>query len=170
MEETELIRVENAGLILVWPFLRSYFEQLGMLDGDNFKDSESQHRAVYLLQYLVYNEIDFSEYRLPLNKILVGMPLVQPVTPVASLTTVEIEISESLLNGFKANWSKLENSSLAAVQENFMQRDGSLSRSENGYSFKVESTTIDVLMHDISWSFSAIKLLWMQMPLYVDWI
>lgn len=170
MEETDIIRVENAGIILIWPFLTVYFERLGMMEGGNFKDSERQNRALYLLQYLTYAAIDFPEYALPLNKVLSGVPVVHPVIPLASLTSEEIAMSESLLDGFKANWPKMEGSSPVAVQESFLQREGLLSRVENGYNLKVERRGIDILMQEIPWNLSLIKLPWMEKPLQVEWL
>jgi len=67
------VKIFNAGLILFWPFLTRLFEHLSFIKDGNFVNNESRNRAVYLLQYLAYNRIDFPEHHLVLNKLLVEM-------------------------------------------------------------------------------------------------
>lgn len=170
MEITNDVSLTNAGLILLWPFLTTYFERLGMVEDENFVDQESQNRALYLLQNLVYTQIDSPEYALPLNKILVGMRVDNPVHPIESITQEEIELSESLLEGFRGNWSKMQNSSIIAVQESFLQRDGLISLVDEGYILVVDPKTIDILMQEIPYNLSLIQLPWMEKPLFVKWL
>lgn len=50
-----LFEVENAGLVLLSPWLPRLFVTLGYLNEGkrDFKDDESRIRAIFLLQYLV---------------------------------------------------------------------------------------------------------------------
>lgn len=170
MQEEVGIAVDNAGLIIVWPFLTRYFEQLFIVENGEFVDEMSKNRAVFLIQQLVYNKIDFPEYELVLNKILVGWPLENHLSPIAPLTMDEKNLSLSLLNGLKSNWDKVKNSSIEGVQETFIQRQGLLKIREERFELEIEKKGVDVLLNSLSWNISLIKLPWMQKPIYIDWI
>lgn len=161
--------VSNAGLVLLAPFLSTYFDRLGLLEEGQFRDILAKKRAVYLLQYLVFGSTDYQEYELTLNKLLVGLTFEERLEPVEALSDEEIEISESLLNGVIGNWEKLGNSSVAALQETFLQREGVLEFKPDMVILRIEKKGVDVLLHSVPWNFSTVKLSWMSMPLHVDW-
>ena len=171
MDETEFeTYINNAGLILFWPFLTRLFEQLSLLKQGTFVNYESRNRAVYILQYLVYNEINFPEYELVLNKLLVGMPPDVHLEPFIELTDYEKDMTKSLLNGLISNWDKVKNSTPEGFQETFLQRKGVLKFKTEEDSLIIEKKGVDVLMHSIPWNFSVIKLAWMKKTLQVKWI
>jgi len=164
------IKIYNAGLIILWPFLGSYFERLSLTENGKFIDKESRNKAVYLLQYLVYYEVDFPEYELVLNKLLIGMPESEHLMLFDEITEQEEEISRSLLNGLISNWEKVNSSSPEAIQETFLQREGVLVLNEDKIVLKVEKKGVDVLLQTVSWNISIIKLPWMSRPIYIDWL
>lgn len=168
--EDEKIAVSNAGMIILWPFLSTYFESLGLAEQGEFINAESQNRAVYLLQYLVYNQTEFEGYHLSLNKILVGFPIEYQSEKVFNLTEEEVELSRSLMNGLINNWDKVKDSSPFAIQESFFQRDGLLSLHQEEIRLQIEKKGFDILMQSIPWELSLIKLPWMQKPLYIEWL
>ena len=135
-----------------------------------FVSHESQNRALYLLHYVIFNSADFSEYTLTLNKILVGLPIAHPVQPITTITSAEIELSQSMLEGFRSNWSKMQSSSIVAIQETFLKREGILMMREEEYGIQVEKKAVDVLMQDIPWNFNLIALPWMSKPLRIAWL
>jgi hypothetical protein len=164
------INIANAGLVLVWPFLTRYFEQLSLLKGGEFRNSESRNRAIYLLQYLVFNQTDYPEFEMVLNKFMVGMPLKEHLSPLISFTKEEKDLSRSLINGLINNWGKVKNSSIEAIQETFLQRKGLMIIHKEKVTLKINKTGVDILLESISWNISLIKLPWMQKPIYVEWI
>lgn len=164
------IMINNAGLVLYWPFLTQYFEQFEMLNEGEFVDDESKNRAVYLLQYLAFNQIDFPENQLVLNKLLVGMNLDDHISPSFNLTKVEYELSEGLMYGLISNWEKVKNSSPEGIQETFMQREGILNFIEEKIELSVEKRGVDILMEFIPWDINIIKLPWMPNPMIIKWI
>lgn len=168
MEENEIM-VNNAGLIILWPFLTAYFERAGYMQEKTFISSDHQNRAVYALQYLGYMSTDFPEYELPLNKILVGMPVEQTVDPIEALTTEEMELSKSLLNGLIQNWPKVQSSTPEAIQETFIHRQGILKLSSDHLELRVERRGVDILMDTIPWNLTLLKLPWMEKPLHIVW-
>lgn len=169
--ETEMKTIiYNAGLIIVWPFLTRLFEQLSLLKQGDFVNAESRNRAVYLLQYLVYNEINFPEYELVLNKLLSGMPPEIHLEPFVELTAAEKDMTKSLLNGLISNWEKVHNSTPEGIQETFLQREGMLQFKAEEVLLTVEKKGVDVLLQSVPWNLSVIKLSWMQKPIHVEWI
>ena len=162
-------RIGNAGLVLTGPFLTALFMKLGFLEDGRFISDESQSRAAYILQHLAFNHISFAEYDLVLNKILTGIPAHVHLKPITEVSDSEKDLLESLLKGMLSNWSKLNNSSPAALQEAFLQRSGILTFEETSVNLKVESKGLDVLLDSVSWNFKLIKLPWMEKSLQVEW-
>lgn len=76
---------------------------------------------------------------------------------------------ESLLKGMISNWEKLKNSTPDALRETFLQRSGMLEIGSESNILKVEPKGVDVLMGSISWSYSVVKLPWMEKSLEVKW-
>lgn len=169
MNPNERIAVSNAGVIILWPFLSAYFARLGLTENNLFLSTIHQNRAVYLLQYLVYNSVNFSEYDLPLNKILVGMDLTSPVKPISPVTQDEKSLSASLLEGLKQNWPQMHSSSPLAIQETFFIRDGLLTLEDENVTVSVEKRGVDILLQSIPWNLSMINLPWIAAPLRVAW-
>ena len=164
------VKIYNAGLILFWPFLTRLFEHISLLKNGAFINHESMNRAVYILQYLGYNDIDFPEYKLVLNKLLVGMLSQDHLIPFITLTDNEKESTQSLLKGLINNWEKVKNSTPEGIQETFLQREGILRFQTDKVRLVVEKKGVDILLESIPWNISLIKLAWMKMPIYVEWI
>ncbi|SMD45660.1 hypothetical protein SAMN00777080_4320 [Aquiflexum balticum DSM 16537] len=162
-------KINNSGLVLTWPFLTMLFSRLGMLAGNRFKDGKMQNRAVYLLQYLAFGDVDFPEYDLVLNKILVGMPSATHLEPGIVLTDDEKNLSESLLKGMLQNWEKLSTSTVEALQITFLRREGHLVFEDNQIILNVENRGVDALMDSISWNIKMVKLPWMEKPIIINW-
>ena len=170
-EETEfVIKVSNAGLILFWPFLTQFFEQLSLLSNGSFIDEESRNEAGFLLQYLAYDSIDFPEDELVMNKVLVGMLPHETLLPLPPLSEEAKNMAASLLNGLISNWEKVKDSSPEAIRETFLQREGLLRYKEDRIVLTVDKKGVDVLLTSIPWNISLIKLPWMEKPLFVEWI
>ncbi|MFA5329574.1 MAG: contractile injection system tape measure protein, partial [Prolixibacteraceae bacterium] len=163
------IKVHNSGLILFWPFLNRLFEYLNLVKNSAFVNRESMNRAVYILQYLAFNEIDFPEYHLVLNKLLVGMSSDEHLEPFVTLTEDEKEKAQSLLHGLIQNWEKVKNSTPEGIQQTFIQREGMLRFSADKVTLIVEKKGVDVLLASIPWNISLVKLAWMKKPIYVEW-
>lgn len=164
------ISVNNAGLVLIWPFVTRFFEQIDLLENGQFVDEGCRNRAVYLLQYLAYNRIDFPEDQLMLNKLFVGMPVQNYLRPEVKLTQAEIDLAKSLLNGLIINWEKLKESSIEAVQETFIQREGILRNNKKSTKLVIGKKGVDVLLDSLPWNISIIKLPWMEQTIFVEWI
>ena len=164
------VQVYNAGLILYWPFLTRLFEILSFVESGSFVDDESRTRAVYLLQYLASNRVDFQDNQLVLNKLLVGMDVQEILSPIIELTEDEMASAVSLQNGLINNWEKVKNSTPEGIQEAFVQREGILRFDADKITLVVDKHGVDVLVESLPWNISLIKLSWMKKPIYVEWI
>ncbi|QRX82514.1 contractile injection system tape measure protein [Glaciimonas sp. PAMC28666] len=161
--------VENAGMVLLWPFFDHYFRTLGLLEGQQFRDVHSSSRAVKLLQFLVNGDEDPAEHALLLGKILCGMPSCAPLSFCDPVTDLERELSRQLLFSVTQNWDKLKNSSIEALQETFLTRSGTLTRGDDDWTLSVEKKPFDMLLGSLPWGLSTIRLSWMSQVLWVKW-
>lgn len=169
MFNRESIYTSRAGLVLAAPFFPKLFNRLGYLINGIFVDDTTQWRAVQVMEYIVTGYENVEAHDLVLQKLLSGLPIQMPVDPLDELTEQEIEISESMLNGLLNNWPGLEQTSIAALQETFMQREGRLQQEDGQWTLSVEVKTLDFLIDRIPWSIGMIKLPWMKSVLKVEW-
>jgi len=163
--------IQNAGAVLLWPFLDRYFRRLGLLEQNAFRGETERNRAIHLVQYLARGALEIAEHELLLNKILCGAPAEQPLDAVEPVTAEEEELSTQLLQGLIANWTKLRNTSIAGLRQSFLAREGRLLRreSDDAWSLTVSAKTYDLLLDSLPWRFSTIRLPWMQTVLHVKW-
>ncbi|MDZ7962275.1 MAG: contractile injection system tape measure protein [Aulosira sp. DedQUE10] len=169
-EETAGLFVNQAGLVLLHPFLRNYFDAVGLLDGDSFQDESAQQKAIYLLHYLATRQTDAPEYELVLPKLLCGWLLNEPVNREIELPEAALIEAEHLLQTAINYWQALKSSSPDGLRQGFLQREGKLTRSSDGnWKLQVEQKSIDILLSRLPWGLSMVKLPWMEELLIVEW-
>ncbi len=161
------IYIENAGLVLLHPFLPQYFEGILCAVDDQLIWPE---KAALALHYLAKGQAKAAEYELAVAKLLCNIPLSQPVPMEVSWTEHDVEESEALLMTVIRYWSALQNSSIGLLRAEFLQRAGKLSRREGGWQLQVERKDFDILLEQLPWGFSTFKLPWMEEILFVEWI
>lgn len=169
-----IYNINNAGLVLTGQFLPHLFQSLDMLYQDEtahtgLRGSKAVSHAVRLLQYLVDGRTDAPEPLLALNKIMCGVPPVTQVERAIESTEQERERCEQLLKAMIANWKIISNTSIAGLRDAFLQREGKLERTPDGWKLQVQRKTLDVLVDQIPWSISVIFNKWMPQPLRVTW-
>ena len=168
-EITDSIYIQNAGLILIHPFISSLFQRLDLLNGVKFKGIAEQERAVLILQYIVNGQTNLPEYILPLNKILCGLPLGYPVANKLVLNEKEKELIDSLLSAIIQQWRAIGNSSINGLRDSFFQREGKLVSEEKNWELLVEQKSYDMLLDQLPWSYTIIKLAWMKKAIVTSW-
>lgn len=85
------------------------------------------------------------------------------------LSKSEMDQAEGLLVGMKSYWTNINNASLEAVQETFLQREGVLEFGEDSNRLSIAKTGVDVLLDSLPWSIGIIRLPWMDNSLEVNW-
>lgn len=167
------ILVLNAGMVIAAPFLGPLCQRAGLATAPDgalrWVEPEAAGRAVHLLQYLVDGRTDAPEPLLALNKILCGLDPSWPALPAIEMTLLERETCDSLLASILALWPALSGSSVAALRETFLQREGRLSRAGPSWKLEVERKTVDVLVDSLPWSLATILTPWTPHPLFVTW-
>jgi hypothetical protein len=166
-EIREGIFIDNAGLVLLHPFLQRFFEQLGIAKEDELLQSE---RALCLLHYLVTGFTEAPEYELVLPKLLCGIPLSMPVPLLFDISESEKNEASAMLEAVISHWEALGNTSVDGLRGSFLVRPGKLSQKEDGdWLLQVESRTYDILLDQLPWGISMIRLPWMKTMLWVEW-
>ena len=164
------IYVQNAGLILLHPFLTAYFFELGLLDDKSqFSSTKKQQRAAILLNYLQSGSIGYQEWEMSLNKILVGLGISDFVPIGIKLTKKEKVASKNLLATVVTYWTALKSSNPEALQQNFFMREGKISKKNENWLVQIERTGVDILLDKLPWSIGTIKLPWLSQLIHVEW-
>ncbi|MEQ9623945.1 contractile injection system tape measure protein [Coleofasciculus chthonoplastes] len=166
---TNEIYINNGGLVLLHPFLNHFFQTIGLVQKKSFINSDAAERAVLLIQYLVEATTEPPEPSLPLNKVLCGIDVLEPVETTLDITEQEQLEGETLLTAVIQNWSILKNTSIAGFRQAFLQRKGILRIRDGNWLLQVEPETYDVLLEQLPWNINIIKLPWMNNVLYVQW-
>lgn len=158
-----------AGLVLLHPFLSMLFSQLNWVEKGAFRNKECQQRAIGLLHFLATGETIAPEYELGMAKLLCGYPLKEPVQAQFDFSGEELEEADHLLTVVISRWEVLKRTSVDGLREAFLQRKGKLSATETGMLLQVEQSSIDMLLDQLPWGISMIKLPWMHTLLRVEW-
>ena len=167
--EDRAIYLANAGLVLLHPFLPQLFELTGLTNGNKWLYERAADNAVKILHYLVSGDTEYAEFNYPLNKILCGMQPGDLVNDSEELNDETRKACETLLQEVINYWGKLRNTSIEALRENFLKRDGKLSVTDNGWLLQPEKKSIDVLLNYLPWGLGIVKLPWMNDILYTEW-
>jgi len=169
IKEEDEYYVENAGLVLFAPYLEMFFSRLGLLENGLFKNTEAQEKAVHLLQGLCTGEQDTDESKLILNKLLCGLDIHFPVKRSVDFTPQDKEQIEGLCNAVIKNWGRLGSTSVEGLRNTFIKRKGKLYKEDMDWRLVVEQSGVDILLQQIPWGFSQIKMKWNVDTLLVDW-
>ncbi len=166
----EGIYLNYAGVVLVHPFLKPFFEEFDLLENQVFKNIESQQKAVKILAYLATGNEVCEEHEMILFKVLCGMEISGYVSPELGIKQKEKEATEELLNAIKNHWVSMKNTSFEAIREGFFRREGKLEMADDGLKLTIERKTMDILLDKLPWGISLIKYKWMPQLLHINWI
>lgn len=163
------VLVDNAGLVLLWPFFSFYFETLELTKENRFVSDEASFKAVYLLDYLVYGNEEGKELKMTLNKVLCAVPRQIPLGLREPLTEKERTLTTQLLETAISRWSIIGNTSIEGLRESFLKRTGKLEWIEEKVILTVEPKAYDMLIDKLPWSISTVRLPWLEKNLIVKW-
>lgn len=158
--------IQNAGLVLIAPFLTNFFSALGVSDK---KALTNTGKALALLAALDLGARGGESANHTLYKLLAGLSLDADVPEKIELTTKEKHEAESLLDDVIGYWPALKNTSPNGLRTGFFWREGKITTKDNGYLLKVETKAQDILLGSLPWGIGVIMLPWMDEPLHVDW-
>ena len=165
----ESFQLNNAGIVLLNPFLPTLFSRLGLLENGHFFDDNTRIKAVYLMCYSVHGIVSPPDDNLILLKAFVGIDLSVSLYPVPEIADNEKETVDIILNSMIKHWTRLGNTSIEGLRASFLQREGKLEEKEEYYVLNVDNKSYDMLLDSIPWSFSIIRFPWMAKPIRVNW-
>jgi hypothetical protein len=170
-EDTQLpeegMYIDNAGMVLLHPFLKHFFTNAGLLE--NGKELEDKELAVQLLHFIATGKENDWEHTMLFEKFLCNMPLDSPLIKKSLITKKHKKEVTELLNAVLENWKALGNSSIELLRNEFLSRPGKLFQDNVSPRLVVERKTQDILLDRISWNISIVKLPWSKQILYATW-
>jgi|GEM_PF-5421290 len=161
--------IQNAGLVILHPYLKPFFNNLGLLKNGEFISKSARFKAIHALQYLIDGQLKHSENELLLNKILCGWPLKAPVPFSVKLSDAQRQHCSDFLSAVLSMWEKMKTSSHSNFRGAFLKRDGLLANEHGDWNLKVEPAGYDVLLRTLPWGFGVIKNSLMDTTIYVEW-
>ena len=159
--------INNAGLILIHPFLKQFFTSCNLLNENNQIINPSE--AVHLLHYVATKQEKQLESNLIFEKFLCNVPIHQTIERDVTLSDEMKENTENLLKSVVQNWEILKNSSPDLIRNEFIQRQGKLDLTKDNPQLTIERRTQDILLDKLPWSYGLCKLPWMNTLLFTDW-
>ncbi len=168
-EDTDFITIQNAGLVLLWPFLQRFFENLELMDGKEFHDEKAREKAICALHHLCGNEeTALFEGLLSLNKVLCGASLEDTVSLI-HFSEEEKKMGDDLLQAVIDKGPHWTNLSRDGFQASYLCRQGSLRVRDGHWLLQVKKETYDITLEKLPWSINTIRLPWMNEIILVEW-
>lgn len=162
--------VDDAGLVLLWPFFERLFRRVGLTDDERrFIAEPARVQAVVLLELLATGDPEPAEYRLPLCKILCGVPLTGDFAPQLPLAPELHDECARLLAAVRDHVPDLGDISPDGLRAAFLRRPAALRVRDGAWLLQVERRPHDLLLDRFPWSWSWVKLAWMPDPMRVEW-
>lgn len=138
--DVESLKVRNAGMVLLHPFMKALFKDLGLFEGENFIGEKSQERAACIWQYLATGCDVFQDIDMHMAKILCGYPLGKAID---SLPVGEYERNVCLKHLMRIlNYWDLA-SDIDELRYRFLGRYGILNKDRDAYHLYVEQHADD---------------------------
>lgn len=160
--------VQHAGLILIHPFIKTFFEHCGLLD-PRTQQLLDPELGSHLLHYIATGKTNAPEYDMVLEKFLCNIPAHQPISRHIKLSRKHKTEAKNVIESVRHNWSPMKNSSAALLQNEFFQRPGKLVVTDYDYILTVERKTQDILLDKLAWGIGLVKLPWKEKFVYVNW-
>ena len=161
------IPVENAGLILLHPFLKPFFTEIGLMDGDQLTNPEL---AVHVLHFLATGQENSREYELQFEKFLCEIPEDEPIQQELPISKEIKEEAENLLNAVLEHWTALRSDSPELLRHEFLQREAKIILEEfQSTRLVFERKAQDILLEKLPWNLGIVKVDWQKDLLFVEW-
>ncbi|NJM16309.1 MAG: hypothetical protein HC896_13875 [Bacteroidales bacterium] len=124
VNEGDAFYIQHAGVVLLNPFVNTFFGKLKLLQGKAFVNARAQEKAIHLLHYLASGQTQWPEHHMLLPKILCGLHVEEPIERFIELSDEETSEADNLLLAAIKHWGALGSASADALREGFLQRDG----------------------------------------------
>ena len=167
--EKAVYYIANAGVVILAPFLPTFFERNGLYEPKN-RHLQSDLAAL-LMHYLCAGKETAEEYELVFEKVLCGVEIKQALVLSDHLDDSLKQASEELLRSVIEHWSVLKNTTPEGLRNAFLMRHGKLEMlPQEEWRLIVEQKSYDMLIEQLPWGFSTIKLPWMKDVVKTRWV
>ena len=164
------LTVDDAGLVLLHPFLSTLFSRMGLLDEKNhFKGLTEREKAAHLLRFASGDANLHFDHLMNLEKVFCGLPVQYPMMPDFPISNNEkLEVND-MLESVCQYWKPLNGTSVAGLQQSFLRRNGMIAFDSGTWLIRVEGMAVDILLDDLPWEISTILFPWTDEMFAVDW-
>ncbi|PJJ67475.1 contractile injection system tape measure protein [Chryseobacterium geocarposphaerae] len=160
--------IQNAGLIMLHPFLKIFFEHCNLIHPKTQQLTDPELCA-HLLHYIATGKTNAPEYEMVFEKFLCNIPMNQSINRHIKLSRKHKTQVKNLIESVQQNWKPMKKSSIALLQNEFFQRSGKLVVTDHDYTLTVERKTQDILLDKLAWGISLVKLPWKENFMFVNW-
>ncbi|MEW4922924.1 contractile injection system tape measure protein [Algibacter sp. 2305UL17-15] len=165
----EALYINNAGLVLLHPFLKQFFMNAKLADATGKIIESEVETAIHLLHYLSTKQEQQLESELVLEKFLCGYPINKSMQRFIELPQELKHMGEEVLQAAITHWDALKSTSPDGLRTGFLQREGKLIIENNTCKLIVERKGQDILLDKIPWNIHLIKLPWLDNLIVVEW-
>ncbi|WP_348799264.1 contractile injection system tape measure protein [Flavobacterium adhaerens] len=159
--------VQNAGLIIIHPFLIDFLKNCHLINNENtITDKEM---AAHILHYVATKKEQDYEHAMIFEKFLCGIPIHQPIRREITIDHLHKIQIEEMLQAVVQHWNALKSTSTDLLRNEFLQREGKLDIQDGNPRLSVEKKTQDILLNKIPWNISVVKIPWIEKLIYTDW-
>ncbi|MDV7698771.1 contractile injection system tape measure protein [Chryseobacterium soli] len=160
--------VQNAGLILIHPFIKTFFEDCGLLHPKTQQLLDPELCA-HILHYIATGKTNAPEHDMVFEKFLCNIPVNQTINRHIKLSRKHKSQAKKVIESVQHNWPPMKTSSVALLQNEFFQRSGKLVATDYDYNLTIERKTQDILLDRLAWGIGLIKLPWQEKFIFVNW-
>lgn len=159
--------VENAGLILLHPFLSPFLTEIGLLKDHQLTDPEL---AAHVLHFLATGNENAWEHELQFEKFLCGIPPDEPIQQERFISEEIKEEAGKLLAAGLEHWKTLKSDDPDLLRFEFLQREAKIIIEEYQDTRLVfERKAQDILLESLPWNLGIVKIDWQKDLLFVEW-
>jgi len=149
--------------------LPGLFADLELVRDNRFIDAPARYQAVCWLDWLVWCGDAPAQWRIPLTKLLCGLPLDEAVIW-SPPTDKAAEHIKGWLAALPACLPGLERCAAPDLQTLFLQRPGTLLWRASHWTLQVQEDASDILLREIPWPMTQAVLPWLDDPLPLRWL
>ncbi|MBC8757383.1 hypothetical protein H2O64_22125 [Kordia sp. YSTF-M3] len=161
------LTTEKSGLILLHPFLTTFLKGADLVTEAN--EIKNVDKACMLLHYLATETEEVTDVELPLEKILLGIPMETIIDYQIPLTDEDKALCDELLQAVLEHWVALKKSTINTLRDMFLKRDGHIIITDESIKLKVEHLAQDILLDKVPWNIHLFRLKWMEKMVHVEW-
>ncbi|WP_141557278.1 contractile injection system tape measure protein [Xenorhabdus cabanillasii] len=163
-----VLPISNAGCMILWPLLPTFFRIFDLLEKNQFISLEAQREAVCLLDWLIWAEEEIPAWRLTLNKVICGLPVNDSTLCNPPAPAKQIAINQWLEKTIEQLpvWKKM---GINDVRHLFLQRFGEVSELNSMTNIHIKPEVYDALISEWPWPINIASFSWLQQPITITW-